>query len=327
MSALLEHLLAAPLEVGEGAVGGDGVGLLEGFWARHVERAARFEAPIDRAIAGGFGADRLGFAFAAGYHAALEALLPGRMGQGLCALSATEEGGAHPRAIRTTLAPDAAGQLRLTGRKRWSTLAPGAEALLVVASVGVDAAGRNRLRVVRVGVREAGVRLTVMPPTPFAPEIPHAEVELEGVAVAEGSVLEGDGYEVYLKPFRTLEDTHVHGALLGYLLGVGRRYGWPVGLMEGLASAVLAARGVAAEPAAAAATHVALAGLLGGTERLIREAEPCWGGVGEGERGRWERDRPLLGVAGKARAARREAAWGRLRGEGGGGGGREGLVG
>ncbi|MCC6556674.1 MAG: acyl-CoA dehydrogenase family protein [Polyangiaceae bacterium] len=310
---LLEALLAGPVEVFTDG-GAEGVGALRAFWARHVERAGRFEAPIDRAIAGGFAADRLGLAFAAGYREALEALAPGIAGAGIATLCATEEGGAHPRAIRTALERGAGGELRLRGKKRWSTLATEAEALLVVASVGEDEAGKNRLRVVRVGAREAGVRIAAMPAPPFAPEIPHAEVELDGVLVREADVLEGDGYEAHLKPFRTIEDVHGHAAALGYLIGAARRHGWPGALIERLAAAALAARAIAAEPPAAAATHVALAGLLAEVERLLSDAAPSWELAGEAERARWARDRPLLEVAAGARAARRERAWQRLGG-------------
>ena len=49
-------------------------------------------------------------------------------------------------------------------------------------------------------------------------EIPHAEVGLDRVRVEASAVLPGDGYADYVKPFRTIEDAHVHCALLGYLV-------------------------------------------------------------------------------------------------------------
>ncbi len=57
--------------------------------------------------------------------------------------------------------------------------------LLVVASVGADAEGRNRLRVARVPSTRAGVTLEEAPPLPFVPEIAHARVTLDAVAVAQ----------------------------------------------------------------------------------------------------------------------------------------------
>ena len=185
---------------------------------RSATAAARaaWQAPVDRALIGGACADRLGFAFANGYAEALRALVGD---VGVAALCATEEGGAHPRAIQTRLE---AGEL--TGKKKWATGATSAAVLLVVASTGI-VDGKNQLRVVRVAANAPGVR---MHPTssPFVPEIPHAEIELDHVRVADSDVLPGDGYEDYLKPFRTVEDIHVHAALAGYAAGVARRRGW-----------------------------------------------------------------------------------------------------
>ena len=44
----------------------------------------------------------------------------------------------------------------------------------------------------------------------------------------EADLLPGDGYDIYLKPFRTIEDIHVHAALIGYLVGVARRLEAPL---------------------------------------------------------------------------------------------------
>jgi len=307
VSELLRRLLGGPAALDPAALGS-----VEAFLAAQGRRAASLGTPMARAIAGGFAADRLGLAFAAGYQAALAALVPAAPAERL-ALCATEEGGAHPRAIRTTLRLREAGRMRLDGQKRWATMAPLAEVLLVVASLGETAEGRNVLRLARVPAAAPGVRITPMPPPPFAPEIPHAEISLEGVAVREEDLLDGDGYEAYLKPFRTLEDAHVHGALLGYLLGVGRRHGFPEGALERLAAVVVTAEAIAAAPPMDAGTHLALAGLLGATHALMAELDPLWAGVGPEERARWARDRALLDVAARAREARRARAWERLR--------------
>src|SRR5438094_653029 len=72
-------------------------------FAARVSALHRFDATIDRAAAAGFAADRLGYAFAGGYRAALARLVPAVTGS--ACLCATEAGGGHPRFIRTTLAP------------------------------------------------------------------------------------------------------------------------------------------------------------------------------------------------------------------------------
>ena len=165
------------------------------------------------------------------------------------------------------------------------------------------------MRLVRVDAGRPGLRVVLMPDAPFAPEIPHAQVELDGVAVEDGDVLEGDGYDAYLKPFRTVEDIHVHAALLGYLIGAARRHEWPDSLVERLSALVVSARSLAAAPPSAPEIHIAVAGMLEETRRVVDDSASLWESAGTEERDRWGRDRVLLEVAGKARAARRERAW------------------
>jgi len=256
-----------------------------------------FEIPVDRAIAAGAAADRLGFAFAGGYTAALQALVPGLTG--VAALCATEEGGNQPKHIRTTLAGG-----ELTGKKKWATGADRAATLLVVASVGEEA-GRNRLRVVKVRTDAPGVTMRATS-APFVPEIQHAEVDLDHVRVADEDILPGDGYDDYLKPFRTVEDAHVHAALAGYVFAVARRHAWQP-IAERAAALALATREVALADPKSPQTHVALAGIISLASALVAEIDVAW--QPDEEHQRWQRDRPLLKVAASARAARRERAW------------------
>ena len=285
-----------------------GADTLDAWWTATAARRGGGVTPIDRALICGACADRLGFAFAAGYAEALQALVPSTGGR-ISALCATEEGGAHPRAIRTALVADGDGGYRLTGHKRWATAASAASQLLVIASLGTDDAGRNQLRAVRVSTDAPGVRLTATAAA-FVPELPHAAVDLDGVQIASADVLPGDGYEDYLKPFRTVEDLHVHAALLGYLLGVARRHGLDPGLAERALALGLATRALAGADRAAPATHLALAGLIALVTTFVAELEAGWAAVDGDEHARWLRDRPLLRVAGAARTARRDKARG-----------------
>lgn len=261
-------------------------------------------ATIDRALAGGARSDRLGYAFAGGYAAALYALVPA-LGGSIAALCATEAKGAHPRAIKTALVPDGGGGYTVTGKKKWATVANLASSLLVVATTGDGADGVPRLRVVRVPASAPGI--AIRPTTaPFVPEIPHAELDLERVVVTEADVLPGDGYTHYLKPFRTVEDLHVHAALLGYLIGVARRYRLPQ--LARLVALAATTRALAELDRDAATTHVALAGLIELVGPVVGELEAAWAAAGGEEHARWLRDRPLLAVASAARTARLEKA-------------------
>jgi alkylation response protein AidB-like acyl-CoA dehydrogenase len=278
-------------------------------WRRRAEAVrAPGDLPIDHAVLGGLVADRLGFVFAAGYRAALRALVPS-LGDDTT-LCVTEEGGAHPRALQATLRPiDSAGDsgFRLSGAKTWSTLAASARRLLVAASAGADQSGRNRLRMAVVDVGAPGVSIRPMPPTPFTPEIEHAEVTFTDVAVTE--VLPGDGFDHWIKPFRTVEDVHVHAALAGHLVRLARAHAWPRAIVEDALALIAALRALAAGDPGAREVHIALAGALRTAERLVADAAPHLAATDETTRTRWERDRPILGVASRARAERCEAAW------------------
>lgn len=273
--------------------------------------ACPFEGHVQRALWGGFHADRLGYAFAAGYRAALARLfvhagLPAP--RGLVALAATESGGAHPRAIATSLesAPgDENSALVLRGDKTFATLASVADELLVVATRGESPEGKKKLCVVRVARTAPGVVVTPRPETPFAPEIPHAFVRLDAVRLAPDQVLPGDGYDVWLKPFRTIEDVHVLAGTCGYLAGAARAYGW-LDAVDELVALAASLVGLGARDASAPLTHLLLDGTFAAARRLVSSLP--WDSASDDERARWHRDAPLLVVAESARKKRTETA-------------------
>lgn len=257
---------------------------------------------IAHAFAAGQAADRLGYAFTGGYHAALARLMNEEPGKKRC-LAATEKGGGHPRAIETTLNGG-----RLNGEKTFATLATVAEEILVVASRGV-VGDKKQLCLVRLAPSAPGMTITARAPTPFAPEIPHALVKLEDVAVPDSDVLPGDGYERYLKPFRTIEDTHVLAAAIGYVLGAARRCGMNRELSEALLALMPAVERVAELKPLDPHAHVMLAGAFTLTRRVLAEHDAEWEKAAPEERERWRRDLPLLMVAEQARTKRTAAAW------------------
>jgi len=189
------------------------------WWPRWRHGAALAATPAEQAMLGGFDADRVGWAFASGYQAALRALLPELPADAVVAFCVTEETGNRPRDIHTRITAQADGSVSISGAKRWTTLGPDSSLLLIVGALppGADPA-RPQLKVARVPVGTAGLQLLPMPETRFVPEVPHARVQLDAVRVDAAALLPGDGYERYVKPFRTLEDAHVTLAVLAYLL-------------------------------------------------------------------------------------------------------------
>ncbi len=279
---------------------------LTAWWEQTRDARERETTTVDRALVGGALADRLGFAFAAGYHEALRALVK-TSSDDISALCVTEARGNSPKDIETTLVASG-DDFEITGKKKWATTAPLAKSLLVCATLGTGADGKPRLRMVRVSTSAPGVRMTSAS-APFVPEIPHAEVELERVRVTADDILPGDGYTDYVKPFRTIEDVHVHAALIGYLLGVARRHELARDLIEQLIATAVTARTIALADPRSPATHLALAGLITFAGEHVVETERAWEETDDDEWKRWLRDRPLLRVAGAARAARCQRAW------------------
>ncbi len=300
---ILTHLLTAPAEP-------TSLESLDDWWRLH-QQWSELDRPMDRATAGGFAADRPAYAFASGFHETLQQL-QGRSDPITAAFGATEEGGAHPRAIQTTLS-EAGDKLLLTGRKTFATLGTFAEELLVVAKRGEQDL-RPVLAVVRIPAERAGVRRQALPTLPMVPEVPHAELCFDDVVVEPEEVLPGDGYLRFLKPMRTVEDCHVMAAILAWLTQVARRSGWPVSMVEDLVVLLAALRTIAGQDPLAATTHVTLDGVLRRCEALIQSAEPQWSRVDAPTAERWKRDRAVLDIAATARRRRAEAAWKALQG-------------
>lgn len=278
------------------------------WWARHQSTGESFTVPVARAFAGGFAADRLGYAFASGYTEALCSLVPVIEGH-RAALCATESGGGHPRAINTSLKREGE-SWRLDGEKSFVTLAEHAEELLVVASLGLDDHERNRLRVVRIPTDREGVRLQPAPPTSFVPEIPHARLVLEAVQVVDDEILQGDGYDDYLKPFRTVEDLHVGAASVGHLARLAHLNELGASYLGEVAELTVSMFSLALGDPRDSALHVALGGAWARLLGMVEALDPAT--LDEVTGRRLERDRAIFGVARKARERRLEVAWTRL---------------
>ena len=290
-------------------------GTLAEWWARYRVLAEGAGSTIDAAILGGFAGDRMAPAFAAGYQAALRALVPDLPPDSIVSFCVTEKGGGHPRAIATRLSTRGPVSYSISGEKRWATLSADAALLLVVAKAGEDpSTGKNLLRVARVAAPAPGLRLVPMPETPFVPEIPHAEVLLDDVEVTETELLPGDGYERYVKPFRTIEDLHVNAAIAGYLVREARLSGAERALVARLASLLAALRELSKSDPTDAAVHVALAGILVALRAIIEDVTEPFQKAAPERYARFVRDKAIFGVAESARAQRFERAWEQLAG-------------
>ncbi len=305
MISALHHALSSPRDARFAPIDG-----LDAWWSVFRAEESRSASLPALAFSAGFASDRLGWAFASGYQCAGRALFEGAPDVP-SALCVTESAGGHPRAMQTTLLHEPDG-LRLDGEKSFVTLGEFARVLHVVARVP-DGGERPTLVLVQVPSNTAGVTFTPLALPPIAPEVPHARVRFENVRLPPEAALPGDGYDRYVKPFRTVEDIYVMLAVTGWLLRVARSGGAERSAVETLSALAVTLGGLAREAPSDPAVHVALAGALPRVDEAIRHVEPCWAKLGATHRERWERDRPLLAVASKVREARRDRAHERLR--------------
>ncbi|MBW2687300.1 MAG: acyl-CoA dehydrogenase family protein, partial [Deltaproteobacteria bacterium] len=227
-------------------------------WEAYRSERAAGVSPFTAAVIVASQVDRLGFAFAVGYPAALEHMIEGvRLP---CALCVTEANGNSPRAIESTLAPKG-NRYQLDGAKTFVTFGNHAETLIIVAKAGEKSDGRPDLAVVQIPANRKGVVLQELPETPFVPEVPHTSVRLDGVEVLQNERLPGDGYLNYVKPFRTIEDIHVVGTTLGYLVGLARRTRASATLIAELSADLVALDRLRDEAPLDPRVHIALHGV------------------------------------------------------------------
>jgi hypothetical protein len=281
------------------------------WWPRYRSIAAEYPATIRQAIAGGFAADRVGWAFASGYQAALHSLFPDAPDDRICALCVTEADGNSPKAIRSSLRRSGDGWI-LNGSKRWTTLGPDGSLFFVAARDEAATGERASIRVAQIDSNAAGLKIEAMPPTKFVPEVPHAQLQFDNVPVTV--LLPGDGYTSYVKPFRTVEDIYVNAAIVSYLVREARRFAWPEHWLERAVSLLVLLQELSRAKPSAPETHITLAGALAISGGLIAETENYWEAAAQDPAAeRWKRDRELLKVAAGIRAQRTKRAWETLR--------------
>ena len=263
-----------------------------------AELLSRADGPLELAMLGGRLAATPGLAFLAGYQAALRRLWPAAP-EGLGALCATENRALRPADMQTRV--DA---LTITGNKDFVIAGAAAAWLLVPARD--EAQGESpRLSLCVVGCGERGVFVEDGPRLPLIPDIPHGLLRLDQALCRR---LAGDGWDDYVKPFRTLEDLYVLAALTSWLYGVGLECGWPQRLQLSLLGVLSGAAEVSRLPPADAATHLLLASLNQQFETLAPALDNALAGGPEAWMRLWQRDRGVLQLARGARTTRQARA-------------------
>ncbi|MEK1835049.1 MAG: acyl-CoA dehydrogenase family protein [Pseudomonas sp.] len=251
-------------------------------------------SPFELAVAGGRLMATPGLAFLVGYQAALRMLWPSAP-LSLGALCATEQRSLRVADMQTRLR-----DLRLNGRKDFVTAGDAADWLLVAArSEEPGEVPRLNLAVVYPG--EPGVRLETLAPMPLMPDIGHGRLFLDN-ALCE--LLAGDGWDAYVKPFRTLEDIYVLSAMIAWLFGVGQDSDWPQTLQLRLLALLAGCAEVSRQAPNNPAGHVLLGGLFAQFDGLkaevnqaLADGPPQWAAM-------WQRDQTVMDLAAGARGKR-----------------------
>ncbi|ATB64517.1 acyl-CoA dehydrogenase [Pseudomonas mosselii] len=256
-------------------------------------------APFELAVLGGRAMATPGLAFLLGYQAALRVLWPSAPAS-LGALCATERRSVRPADMHTRL-----DGLRLSGSKDFVTAGLDAEWLLVAARhEGPGEAPRLQLAVVFPG--EPGVSLEALPTLPLMPEVGHGRLLLKEAAC---ELLAGDGWDAYVKPFRSLEDLYVLAALVAWLYGVAQECAWPQGLRLRLIGLLAGCAEGSRQCPDSVACHLLLGGLFAQFQGLRGEIDQALA-AGPGHWAQlWQRDQGLLALAGVARDKRLAKAW------------------
>lgn len=222
---------------------------------------------------------------------------------------ASEAGGNHPRAIETRLEEANAGEFSLRGVKRWATLAPVADRLLIIASTGRDEQ-RNHLRAVLVPGDATGLYvedMTMPGGQTSSLHLPNGLVQIEDVAVAQSAVLPGDGYSCYLKPFRTLEDLFVNASTAAALLGMARRHAAPDAMIERIVGVLGSLHAASLKPHDASSQL-----MIGAAEAELHDQISDLATVLPDAAASWWRSIGDIQVAASAKARRRATALQRL---------------
>ena len=251
------------------------------------------------AILGGRLAATPGLAFLAGYQAALRALLPSAP-TGIGALCVTEQRSNKAADLHTRLLDQ-----HISGQKDFVLAGRAAQWLIVLARS--EAAGQTpRLAAVLVATDNPNLSLKSRPSLPILPDIPHSSVQFNQAAC---SVLKGDGWDDYNKPFRTLEDGHVLAALCAWLYGQSLLDQWPQALQLQLVALLAGLKETLQQPNKEAASHVLLGGLLAQFASLqtpINQALQTYSS--QAIASAWQRDKAILEIANSARMRRLEVA-------------------
>ena len=278
------------------------------FWLDQ-QAAHEQNGPFVAAVTAAARADRLAWAFFCGYQGAIQAAFPGQVRLGRASAFCVNESGRKLTELATALHSRDDG-LWLQGAKSWTLAGVDDLQLFVLTRAATGPAqGPGSLVCVHLPLRTAGVTLSARRPQGPVPELPHAEVRFDDVAIGPAQIVAGDGYADHAKPFRLREDIFVTACTLAYLFGEGRAAAWPALWSQKCLAALCGLDVCATLDPGRLDTHVLAAGVLAAAGEVIDDTEFLWARGAAEKLRRWQRDRPLLSLGKEARRQRARKAW------------------
>ena len=256
------------------------------------------------ALKGGYYANSVGQAFIYGYEVAIHRLTGLDTKEQLAAFCVTENKSTHPQSMQVSISEGDNGQILLTGRKDFVTLAGSAKWLLVAAKSAASTDGRNQIKLVKVDASSSGVDIVTLPSLPFIPDVAHGVVTFNDVLIEEADVYSGDGYSDYVKPFRWFEDINVFISLSGYLLKVALANQWPLKSQVEIISILTTLVSMQGMEPDEPVAHIVMFDQVSRLERWLEDFDHAWTSVDPFVAAAWKRDRGILKIASHARSAR-----------------------
>lgn len=304
LGLLIESLLAADLSQRECTDLSAWLPFWKCMQTEH-EQSGSFVAAVTAAAR----ADRLAWAFFCGYQGAIQAAFPAQARMGHPSAFCVNEAGLKLTEVATVLHQHK-GHLCLKGVKSWALAGVADLQLFVLArSVSGPVKGAGSLVCTHLPLSAAGTTLSERRPQGPVPELPHAEIRFDDVAVLPGQLVAGDGYADFAKPFRLREDVFVTACALAYLFGEGRSGAWPTPWAQKCLAALCGLHACAILDPRRPETHVLTAGTLAAAGEVIHDVEFLWGRSAVESLTRWHRDLPLLSLGKEARRQRVRGAW------------------
>ena len=273
---------------------------------------------IDRAIIGGFLADRMAYAFLSGYENALQKHFTMLPAQSLAAFCVSEKGGSRPKAMETTLSQDNNGDVYLlNGQKSFVTCAEDAQWLIIAATLaergdgkaGEETSKRPNIKLALIEANAPGLAVTNSKELPFIPEIRKGSLVLDNVKVTAENILPGDGYSNYVKPFSCVEGVYIMAATSAFLFRLACLFDWPKSIQEQVLSTLLAVKQLNEGDMSSPATEIMVSGVKAQLKQITETSKPLWAMLPEQHMQRLQRDCGMLLMSDKNHLTRLERAW------------------